>query len=64
MSEEPPIPDQPETPPQPPQEPPLADVVRRALLTIADLRDATEKLERRRTSRKLPPPDAPPEAIP
>ena len=33
----------------------FSEVVRRALLTIADLRDATEKLKARQSSKNLPP---------
>jgi hypothetical protein len=62
VAEEPREPDKPETTQEEP--PPVSEAVRRALLTIADLRDATDKLERRRSTKKLQPPEEPPEIIP
>ena len=52
---------EPELPMHPAEEKPVSYAVRRALLTIADLRDATEKLKARQSSKKLSPqkPDDP-----
>jgi len=42
----------------------ISEAMRRALLTIADLRDATEEMKRRRSSRRALKPEEPGETIP
>jgi hypothetical protein len=42
----------------------ISEAVRRALLTIADLRDATDEFKRKQSSRKQPKPEEPGGTIP
>jgi len=47
-----------------PVDPPLADVVRKTLLELADWQEVTERIKTRVRTSKLKPPPEPPEIIP
>ena len=57
-------PNDPEVPSRPIEPPPLAEVVRNALLRLADWQEVTERIKTRVRTSKLKPPPEPPEIIP